>query len=93
MQPRWRRDGKELFYVSPDRKLMAVDLKGDSTLQVGAAHALFETHIFGGSNVVQGWRQQYDVAADGQQFLMSVETEGSTPPINTVLNWTAGLKK
>jgi serine/threonine protein kinase len=93
VQPRWRRDGKELFFVSPDRKLMAVDVKGDSTLQVGAAHTLFETHIFGGSNVTQGWRQQYDVAADGQQFLMSVETEGSTPPINIVLNWTAGLKK
>jgi Tol biopolymer transport system component len=93
VQPRWRRDGKELYYVSPDRKLMAVDIKGDSTLQVGAAHALFETRIFAGSSVTQGWRQEYDVAADGQQFLMSVETEGSTPPINIVLNWAAELKK
>jgi len=93
IQPRWRRDGKELFFISADGKLMAVEVKGDSTLDLGAARPLFAPRIFGGSSVVQGNRQQYDVTADGQRFLMNVDAEGSASPINIVLNWTAGLKK
>jgi hypothetical protein len=62
-------------------------------LDLGVARPLIAPRIFGGGAVVQGNRQQYDVTADGQRFLVRVDAEGSTPPINIVLNWTAGLKK
>ena len=94
VQPRWRRDGKELFYIAPDQKLMAAPIKSDGTLEVGAAQALFETHVVGGASTGPRVLQQYDVAPDGQRFLMNVGREGpAASPITVVLNWTAGLKK
>ena len=94
VQPRWRRDGKELFYIAPDQKLMAAPIRGDGTLEVGAPQALFETRIVGGASTGPYFLQQYDVAADGQRFLMNVAQEDPTAaPIAVVLNWTAGLKR
>ena len=72
---------------------MAVEVKGDSTLEIGAARPLFEPRIFGGAAIAAGYRQQYDVTPDGQRFLVNVEGEGSSSPITVVLNWAAGLKK
>ena len=88
--PRWRSDGKEIFYLSPDNKLMVVEVKGQgSNLEVGAARALFDVRP---GNTTSGY--QYDVTADGQRFLVntSVEQKASSP-ITVVINWTAGLKK
>ena len=94
VQPRWRRDGKELFYLSPARKLMAVPIQAGSTLEVGAPQALFDvpfSPIGTGSGV---WaRYGYDATADGQRFLVNAPLESATVPITVVLNWTAGLKK
>jgi Tol biopolymer transport system component len=85
---RWRRDGKELFYIAPGGKLMAaeVESKGGS-FATGQVKALF------GPLRVQGYF--YDVSADGQRFLAVVPSEQTTAaePITVVLNWTAGLKK
>ena len=86
--PRWRRDGKELFYIAPDRRLMAaeVSVKG-STLEVGAVHPLF-----GPVNGAASF--QYDVSADGQRILAVVAPEEQgTEPLTLVQNWTAALKK
>jgi len=60
--PRWRGDGKELFYLAADNKLMAaeVNIKG-SALEIGAVRPLFETHT-----ALRG--RDYDVSADGQQL-------------------------
>jgi Tol biopolymer transport system component len=80
--PRWRRDGKELFYISGG-KLMAVEVKAsESSFELGAPRLLFEKS--GISN--------YDVSKDGQQFLIAVPVESSPEPITVVLNWTADLK-
>ena len=86
--PRWRRDGKELFYIAADRKLMAVAVQADSAVQAGQPQALFEPRIFGIPVV------PYAVSADGQRFLVNTQTEETnSSPLTVVLNWTAELKK
>ncbi|MDQ3174094.1 MAG: hypothetical protein M3Q91_10365 [Acidobacteriota bacterium] len=44
-QPKWRRDGRELFYIAADRKLMAVDVKLGATFEAGVPKTLFGTHV------------------------------------------------
>jgi Tol biopolymer transport system component len=90
-QPQWRRDGRELFYLSTDMKLMAVEVKGDgSTFEPGVPHALFELRIPN----FPGVRNNYVVAADGQRFLVaSIIGEAAATPITVALNWTADLKR
>ena len=90
-QPRWRRDGRELFYISPDRKLVAVDVKTDtSILQVGTPKALFQTRLSG----YPGPRNNYDVSADGQRFLMiNLLSDVSSTTITVVINWTADMQR
>jgi Tol biopolymer transport system component len=89
-QVRWRRDGKELFYVGLDARLMAVPIQLASTslqIEIGTPAPLFTTHIGG---AVQGAdRQQYMVSSDGQRFLMNTILEEPTRPIIVVLNWRA----
>ena len=88
-QPRWGRDGRELFFVSLDEKLVSVAtrLNGSGAPQLSAPVALFQTEISGGA-VPGANRQQYDVSSDGQQFLMSTHAiEGATVPISMLLNW------
>jgi hypothetical protein len=92
--PRWRGDGKELFYYAADGQLMAVPIQGDTTLEIGTPVPLFRLRLLNGPNGAQGFRAQYDVTRDGQKFLLNVPVEDApTPPITVVLNWTAGLKK
>jgi len=90
-QPRWRRDGRELFYVALDNRLMAVPLAPSTdgrTLSVGAPVALFATRIAGGAIQQGGRKQQYDVSNDGQRFLVVSEPEGAaTTPITLIVNW------
>jgi len=90
-QPYWRRDGKELFYISPDRKLIAVDVKSDTTtLEVGSSKTLFQTRLPG----YPGPRNCYDVSADGQRFLTNnLLGDISANPITVVVNWTAALQR
>jgi len=85
--PRWSRDGKELFYFKDGRKLMAVEVKTRPKLELGVPKMLFELRF----PLSDGW--QFDVAADGQRFLVNApEGEQTAPPINVVLNWTALLR-
>jgi len=87
--PIWRRDGKELFYIAPDRTLMAaeVNAKG-AVLDVGAVHPLFGP--IPGAN-----GSPYDVSPDGKSFLVRrVPTlAASGEPLTVVENWAAGLRK
>jgi Tol biopolymer transport system component len=94
VHPRWRGDSKELFYYGSDSRLMAVTIKGDTALEVGAAVPLFTARMLGGPAVALGLKQQYDVTRDGQRFLLNSLTEEAAPtPITVVLNWTSALKK
>jgi hypothetical protein len=92
VQPRWRRDGQELFYLALDAELMAVPVKSEADIEIGRANALFRTQLptwaTGGP---AGWRTSYDVAADGQRFLLNNPPEHHDPPIRVILNWQAAL--
>jgi eukaryotic-like serine/threonine-protein kinase len=86
-QPRWRRDGRELFYVATDGKLMVVEVKLSPKFQVGTPRALFDSHL-------RTWttRYQYAVTAEGQRFL-AIIGEDKVPPIIVTTNWIASLKR
>lgn len=89
IDPRWRRDGTELFYLALDNKLMAASVNGKSAgFEVSADKPLFATRIVPRSGY------QYDVSADCQRFLVNTAPEQeATTPITVVLNWSAGVKK
>jgi hypothetical protein len=87
--PRWRRDGKELFYIAPDGKLMAVEASTEGMFRLGTPKALFEVRAWG-----QYGLGTYSVTADGQRFLFAVPpAQAASPTIRLVLNWPAVLKK
>jgi len=88
-QPHWRRDGKELFYVAADRKLMAVEVKLSPTFETSAPKMLFETQV-----VRHEAPNRYVVTGDGQRFLVNSPVEEvSQTPITVILNWTTALKR
>ena len=74
---------------------MAVPLRSGTGLNVGDAIPLFEARLLNGPSVAAAFtRHQYDVARDGQRFLLNVPFEdAAASPITVVLNWPAGLKK
>jgi Tol biopolymer transport system component len=87
-QPRWRHDGKELFYLAPDRKLMAVSVKTGQTFDSDSPQVLFETML-----PFEAQRQSYNISADGQRFLVNAPVEAESSPFTIVLNWTGLLKR
>ena len=95
-QPRWCCDGKELFFVAGDGKLMAVSVTVAAgpkpSLEPGTPHPLFEVHLADGLN---GSGLAYDVAADGKRFLTATSITGATsvPPLTVVVNWAPASKK
>ena len=89
-QPRWRRDGKELFYISADQKLMAVPVKSGTTFDAGPPQQLFEMQPI---YPPLGGRWAYQPAADGQRFLVLIGSAAAAPPITVVINWQAGIKR
>jgi serine/threonine protein kinase len=85
--PRWSRDGKELYFIAPDAKMMTASIRATvATLEAGAPAALFQTRRLGGGLNVIGRSHQYDVARDGR-FLINVEAESVIPPITLLMNW------
>jgi eukaryotic-like serine/threonine-protein kinase len=84
--PRWRRDGKELFYLSPNGKMMAVEAKATATtFETGRPRELFQTRVALFLSVAP----TYDVTADGQRFLIQTmpdDAEGASL-ITVVMNW------
>jgi len=92
MQPEWRRDGKELFYISADGKLTEVPVATDGpTFSAGTPHALFDVEI---PEPNPPYPTDYAVTADGQRFLVNtVVDQPARPALTVILNWTADLKK
>ncbi|MEQ1908956.1 MAG: hypothetical protein ABMA15_09035, partial [Vicinamibacterales bacterium] len=92
IHPRWRSDGRELFYLAPSGAMMAVSVTvTGSTLEPGAPVALFPTRIYGGGVDTQQGRQ-YDVASDGR-FLINTVLDSAAAPITLIQNWTPDVKK
>jgi Tol biopolymer transport system component len=85
-QPRWRRDGKELFYAGRDNRLMAVTIDASGRdLKIGEPQPLFEARPVGA-------RSFYDVSPDGRFLVNVVRADSASPSITLVQNWTAALK-
>jgi eukaryotic-like serine/threonine-protein kinase len=77
--PRWRRDGKELYYVAPAGSLMAVSVTPGSTWEAGLPGLLFR---------VESEIQNYDVAPDGSRFLVCTPSEKvRESPLRVIVNW------
>jgi hypothetical protein len=96
-QPRWRRDGRELFYLSTDGKLMAVDVQASNSFQAGVPHELFDPHAADPLPTSTDNNYRYDVTADGKRFLIATPrasaSERSAPSIVVVMNWLSVVKK
>ena len=83
-QPRWRKDGKQLYYVTGLTQIMSVDVTTGAAFQSGAPKLLIDARVPAG----------YDVAGDGKRFLIAASVaEGSADPITVVLNWKSALKR
>jgi Tol biopolymer transport system component len=88
-EPRWRGDGGEIYYLSEDRKLMAVSVGHGPSFDV--PKMLFQTRVPAG---VTANRTHYVSTRDGQRFLVNTQTSEAPPnPITVVLNWTTALNK
>ncbi len=89
-RPRWSGDGKELFFMSVDFKIMAADIRlSSSTVDVGSVQSLFESGIFAGYV-----RDLYDVTQDGKRFLIESPTGNDiSSPVTLVVNWPGEIKK
>jgi len=90
--PRWSHDGKELFFISPDAEMMAVDITLDPVNSPGVPHRLFQLKR---EVPIDQAASTYDVRPDGQQFLVFMMTQRGTQdaPITGVLNWWAELRQ
>jgi Tol biopolymer transport system component len=86
--PRWRADGKEIFYRTQEGILMAVEIStAGGRIAVGTVRPLFQTSA-------ESVFSSYDVSSDGQRFLFNTPLAESKPqPLTLVLNWTAALEK
>jgi Tol biopolymer transport system component len=84
--PRWRADGREIFYMAPDQRLMSAEItiRGDQ-IEIGEVNPLFGLPLNG--------THQYDVSADGQRILAVTPRENASEHLTIVQNWPAGLKK
>jgi eukaryotic-like serine/threonine-protein kinase len=91
-QPRWRRDGKELFYLAPDGKMMASPVTTGARFDAGTPQPLFQAHAreqVAGSELVM-----YDVTRDGQRFLINTQMETThSQSMMVILNWPVVLEK
>ena len=81
-QPQWRGDGKELFFLQLDGRLMSAPVATDALLRTGIPKVLFQTHAR-----VAPANYQYFPTSDGQRFLFIEPEEGKVEPIRVVLNW------
>ncbi len=90
VQSRWRRDGKELFYLSPDARLMAVDMTHGASAP-GVPTMLFQTSV---PRPPTSGTEQYAPSPDGQRFVVIAPWPDAVPdPLNVVVNWMSRLKK
>ncbi len=88
-EPHWRRDGKELFYLSVDRDLMVVSMSAGDP--VGKPRALFKAPVLPVTNVL---RNQYAVTNEGQQFIFgSMGKSSKDDSIMVMTNWTGLLRR
>jgi hypothetical protein len=91
-EPRWRPDGRELFYLSPDGKMMAVPVATGASFEAGSPVVLFQAHRrqpISSQDIFS-----YDVSGDGQRFLIATQVdEANAAPLSVLLNWASEMEK
>src|SRR6266436_412234 len=91
-EPRWRKDGKELFYVSADGRMMAVEVTTDAGFKAGSPIELFQTHRRQAVSAQDVF--SYDVSGDGKRFLILTKLdEANAAPLFVLLNWASETEK
>jgi hypothetical protein len=85
-RPVWSRDGRELYFVSPDNKLMAVPVTTGAQFQPGVPKPLFDVRL-------ASFNSSYDVSADGRFLIPTPVDQASTVPMTVILNWQAALRR
>ena len=85
-RPVWSRDGKELYFIGADGKMMAVEVKGGTKFEAGVPKPLFDMRFPADAT----W---YDVSKDGRFLVPTQIEQAADVPMTVVVNWTAGLKK
>jgi hypothetical protein len=85
VMPRWRRDGRELFYISPNSEMMSVEVNSQSVFQSGTPHSLFLTDMI--DTGIRTGPMSWDIAPDGKRFLIISENSAGTSSLNVILNW------
>jgi len=91
-EPRWRRDGKELFYLSAEGKMMAAPVRLGTSFEAGPPVALFQTHLRQPISAQDMF--SYDVSSDGQKFLINTKVdEPNAAPLSVILNWASEMEK
>jgi Tol biopolymer transport system component len=88
-QPRWSPNGKELYFIAPDGRLMEAEVDLSPEVRVGTPRALFQTRIWSAGGVTNGHR--WDIAPDGRRFLINAATSPVDEIFTVVLNWPATL--
>jgi len=92
-EPRWRQDGRELFYVSADGKMTAVPVKTTTAgFEAGSPVALFQTRRRQPISAQDVF--SYDVSGDGKKFLIATKVdEANAAPVSVLLNWASHMDK
>jgi len=90
-EPKWRPDGKELFYLRPDQRLMRVRIQTTSGFEADQPVPLFQTPSVG--RITIGLGNSFDVAPDGQRFLFIAQASEPSKPITVLVNWAATLPR
>ncbi|MBI3208567.1 MAG: protein kinase [Candidatus Solibacter usitatus] len=88
VQGYWRKDGKELFYLTLEGNMMSVPIKNGVALEAGIPNLLFPTRV-----PVEYQYDQFAVTGDGKRFLLLESIDSEAKPITVVVNWPAVLKR
>jgi hypothetical protein len=82
--PKWRRDGKELLYLAPDRGIVAVDVTAGATFRYGSPKLLFASGI-------RTPDARFDVTKDGRRFIIPTSLTEGNSDAKVIINWTKGI--
>jgi eukaryotic-like serine/threonine-protein kinase len=96
--PRWRRDGREIYYLDPDRQIVAVSVTTERKFEVGKSTTLFTAPFpFPTSSAADAMQIPYDVTADGQRFFVSAvlptPATSTQTPITVITNWMSTVRR
>jgi hypothetical protein len=85
VQPRWNRNGRELFYISPDSEMIAVAVETQPVFTAGSPHPLFQTEMV--DTGIRTGPISWDVMPDRNRFVIITANATDTSLLTVALNW------